>query len=199
MANIVRAQVSIKGTRAIFWHHFGPDAIPLDKRAEKTGVAGNNPEEWRRTVLMTSDRQLYIDPTYIFGMCRDASRYTKKGRGSIQIAVCATLQIDEARILFTRDGAPLLVPPEPIPTDSDCSVYIDIRSVKNPSTKGRNVRYRVAASPGWETSFTLLFDKTIVSRAEMEAVMYDAGALVGLADGRSVGFGRFTVEMFCVD
>jgi hypothetical protein len=36
----------------------------------------------------------------------------------------------------------------------------------------------------------LLFDKTIVSRSEMEAVVIDAGKLVGLADGRSLGFER---------
>ena len=82
------------------------------------------------------------------------------------------------------------------PRDTDAPVFLDVRSVKNPSTKGRNLRYRVAASVGWSTSFTIIFDKTIVSRAEMEAVARDAGVLVGIADGRSIGFGRFSVEGF---
>ncbi len=64
------------------------------------------------------------------------------------------------------------------------------------ATRGRNIRYRVAASPGWQCCFTLLFDKTIVSRTEMEAVVIDAGKLVGLADGRSLGFGRFALKQF---
>jgi hypothetical protein len=190
MSNIVRAAVSIKGTRPILWRRFGPDAIPLEKQ-ERTGVAGNDPEEWRRGVLMTKDRQLYIEPTYIFGMCRDAARYTRKGKGSIQAAVCATLQVIDDRILLDR-----FVPEEPIPTDPDEEVYIHIGSVKNPTTKARNVRYRIAAKPGWSCSFNLLWDKTIVSRAEMQQVLTDASVLVGLADGRSMGFGRFTVEKF---
>lgn len=190
MSNIVTARVTIKGTRPILWHHFGPDAIPLEKQ-EKTGVAGNDPEEWRKTVLMTKERQLYVEPSYVFGCLRDAARYTRKGKGSIQAAVAATLQIEDERVLvdrFVPDGTP--------PTDPEQAVYLDVRSVKNPTTKARNVRYRVAASSGWTTTFALLWDKTIVSRAEMQAVLVDAGRLVGIADGRSVGFGRFTVEAF---
>lgn len=43
---------------------------------------------------------------------------------------------------------------------------------------------------GWLASFTLCWDKTIVSREQMRAVLQDAGTLVGFADGRSVGYGR---------
>jgi hypothetical protein len=54
----------------------------------------------------------------------------------------------------------------------------------------------VAAAPKWQTKFSLAWDRTIVSRGEMEAVIGDAGQFVGLADGRSIGFGRFTVKGF---
>lgn len=188
MGNIARMTVRIVGSRPLLWHAFTESAIPLEKQ-ERTGVAGNDPEEWKKTVLVTKERQLYVEPTYIFGMMRDAAKYTKKGRGSIQTAVAATLQCDDPRVLVDR------FMPEGIPTrDSEEPVYLDVRSVRNPSTKGRNVRYRVAASPGWRITFTLLFDKTIVSTTEIKSVLNDAGALVGLGDGRSVGFGRFTVE-----
>lgn len=190
MSNMITATVTICGTRPILWHRFGPDAIPLEKQ-ERTGVAGNDPEEWRKTVLMTKDRQLYLEPSYAFGCIRDAAKYTKKGKASIQSAVAATLQVLDDRILIDR-----YLPAEPLPTDAEEPVYLDIRSVKNPSTKGRNVRYRVAASLGWRCTFRIIFDKTIVSRAEMQAVLNDAGTLVGLADARSIGFGRFTVESF---
>jgi CRISPR/Cas system endoribonuclease Cas6 (RAMP superfamily) len=80
--------------------------------------------------------------------------------------------------------------------DSTAPVYIDVRSVRNPATKGRNVRYRVAASTGWIVTFGVLWDKTIVNRQQMEAVAIDAGRLVGIGDGRSVGMGRFSVENF---
>ena len=63
------AMVKIKGTRSLLWHHFGPDALPLEKQ-ERTGVAGNDPEEWKKTYLVTKDKQLYLDPSYIFACIR---------------------------------------------------------------------------------------------------------------------------------
>jgi hypothetical protein len=83
-----------------------------------------------------------------------------------------------------------------INTDMSETVYIDVTGVRNPSTKARNVRYRLAASSGWKATFTVVWDKTIVARDQMKAVLNDAGVLVGLADGRAVGYGRFTVESF---
>ena len=70
MNNTVTAIVTIEGTRPLLWNAFTPDAIPLQKR-EKSGVAGNDPTEWRKTVLMTKGRQLYVEPTYVFGCVAD--------------------------------------------------------------------------------------------------------------------------------
>lgn len=190
MANIIQARVNIRGTRPLLQHRFGPEALPLEKE-ERTGVAGNDPEEWKRTSMVTSDGQLYIPTSYIFGALRDGSKYTKKGRGSIQSMVAATLLVDGDRVLLDRwlpDGGPK-------PGDG-AAVYIDICGVRNPVTKARNVRYRLAASAGWRASFTLLWDKTIVSRDQMRAVVNDTGVLVGLADGRAVGYGRFELIDF---
>ena len=202
MGNIVTAKVKITGVRPLLQHRFGPDALPLEKQ-EKTGVAGNDPEEWRKTAMVTKDGQLYLEPSYVFATIRDAAKYTKKGKGSIQSVVAATLQVVDNEILIDRHfpGFPNghafdITQVEPPARDKDAPVYLDVQSVRNPSTKGRNVRYRVAASPGWSTSFTILFDKTIVDRNSMQAVLNDAGILVGIADGRSIGFGRFTVESF---
>lgn len=205
MSNIVRAKVAIRGVRPLLIHHFGPDALPLEKQ-ERTGVAGNDPEEWRKTALATKDGQLYLEPTYVFACLRDAAKYTKKGKGSIQASVAATLQVIDERVLIDRHfpGFPNghafdIKSAEPPTREADAPVYLDVRSVKNPATKARNVRYRVAASPGWSLSFGILWDKTVVSRGEMQAVLNDAGVLVGIADGRSVGFGRFEVEGFEVE
>lgn len=204
MGNMITASVTVKGTRPLLWHHFGPDALPLEKQ-ERTGVAGHDPEEWRKTCLATKDGQLYIPPTYIFATLRDGARYTKKGKGSIQKSVVATLQVTSDRVLIDRHfpGFPNghsfnLATVEPPPTDSELPVYMDVQSVRNPSTKARNIRYRIAASIGWLCSFNLIWDKTIVSRGEIESVINDAGKLCGLGDGRSIGLGRFVVEQFQV-
>jgi hypothetical protein len=187
MGNMLSATVTIAGVRPLLWHRFGPDAIPLIKQ-EKTGVAGNDPEEWRRTVLATPDNQLYLDPTAVFGCLRDAARFTPRKRGTLQPLLSATLQVCSEQVLIDR-----YLPAE-LGRDPAQPVYIDVRSVRNPTTRARNVRYRVAASAGWQTTFQILWDKTVVARDELRAVLLDAGRLVGLGDGRSIGFGRFTCD-----
>lgn len=202
MGNLLEATVTIKGTRPLMWHAFGPDSIPLEK-GERTGVAGNDPEEWRKTTLVTKSGQLYVRGDYVFGSLRDGARYTKRGRGSIQKFVQATLQIGEDRIMVDRTmpgaNGTYDITKAPVPDrEPEEPVYLDVRSCVNPNTKSRNVRYRVTACPGWTCSFTLQWDATVVSRHEMEAVAIDAGRLVGLGDGRNIGMGRFTVESFDV-
>ncbi len=201
MAKRVKIKATLRGVRQFVQHGFGEDSIPLVK-GEQTGVAGNNPEEWRRTCLVTRTGILFVPKKYIFGMLRDAAKYTKKGKGSIQSAVAATLQIEDGAILLNRkmpgagedfDLAKCNPPHDRTEGMMDYEVYIDVQGVRNPSTKARNIRYRVATAPGWECSFTISFDKTIVSREQMRAVINDASKLVGLGDGRSVGYGRFDV------
>jgi hypothetical protein len=189
--SLLIADVKIKGTRPFLFNRFTIDTISLDKK-ERTGVAGNDPEEWKRTYSATSDGQLYLDSSYIFGCIREAAKYIKSGRASIQTKVTATLQVLTNKALINR-----YVPRfEDITQDPTQPVYIDIRSVRNPSTKGRNIRYRLALSEGWETSFQIMWENTLVNRTQMEAVVIDAGKLVGLGDGRSIGFGRFEVVEF---
>jgi len=190
MSNLVRAKLELRGTRPLLQHMFGPEALPLEK-GERTGVAGNDPEEWKRTCMVTKEGQLFVLGTYIFGMLREAAKHTRKGKGSIQPLVAATLQIEDERVLLDQ-----FVPKDGPTTDSTQPVYIHVSGVVNPSTKGRNVRYRLAARAGWTARVTILWDKTVVSRDQMRAVVNDAGMLVGLADGRKIGFGRFEVTKF---
>ncbi len=200
--NIVSAKVAIRGVRPLLLHHFGEDALPLEKK-ERTGVAGNNPEEWRMTSLVTNQGQLYIEPTYVFSTIVNGGKHISRKRGTIMSYIAATLQVVDDIVLIDRwfDGFPnghefdIKTTPAPT-TNQNNPVYLDIRSVRNPTTKARNVRYRVGASKGWKTSFTLRWDKTVVSRNEMESAIINAGQLVGLADARSIGFGRFEVDSF---
>jgi hypothetical protein len=202
MSNIVKAKVKIRGVRPLLQHRFTEASLPLEKQ-ERTGVAGNDPEEWRKSAMITKDGQLFIDSSYIFATLRAGAKYTKKGKGSIQLDVSATLQVLDGKVLLDRfmpnypNGKDFdIAKAEPPPRDENEPVFMDVRSVKNPSTKGRNLRYRVAASAGWECEFNILWDKTLVNRSQMEAVVIDSGVLVGLADGRSIGYGRFEIVYF---
>lgn len=190
--NLARVRVTIKGSRPLLQCAFTEAAIPLEAE-EGSGRAGNDPTEWRKTCMVTPGGELYIGSANVFACIRDAAKYTKKGRGSIQALVAATLQVEEAIIPLNRrmpEGDP--------PRDPTCKapVFIHVCGVKNLNTKSRNIRYRLAAGPGWACSFTILWDRTIVSREQMKAVLRDAGKLVGIADGRSVGNGRFKVTGF---
>ncbi len=195
MSNILTATVTIKGTRPLLWNAFTLDAIPLKKR-EKTGVAGNNPEEWKRTVLVTETGQLYLKPSYIFGCLRDGAKYTREGRSSLQTKLSASLQVLNQQVLVDR-----YLPEDwsKLTTDSAEAVYIDVRSVKNPTTRGRNIRYRLAASPNWRASFRISWDVTVINQGQMKAILYDSGQLCGLGDGRQIGFGRFEIVAFEID
>jgi hypothetical protein len=191
--NVLTARITIRGLRPLLWNHFGPEAIPASGKKERSGVAGNDPAEWRRGVLATKEGQLFLDPSNIFGAIRDGAKHTPRKRGTLQPFMAATLQVADDRILIDRH-----LPPEPITTDPEAPVYIDMRSVKNPGTGARNIRYRVAASPGWKASFHVTWDMTVISRGEMEQAVRDAGMLSGIGDGRSIGFGRFAVEEFFI-
>lgn len=192
MSNVIQANVLIRGIRPMLIHHFGPDAIPLERR-EKSGVAGNDPEEWKRTVLMADNRQIYVPCEYILANFRAGSRIAFGPRGGHAGKLTACLQIASENIFFNR------FVPENLHeylNRTDASVYLDVRGVKQPTTKARNVRYRVALSSGWQSQFSIVWDKTIISRDEMHSIVIHSGQFVGLGDGRTIGFGRYTVEEF---
>jgi hypothetical protein len=191
MANLLTAALTIEGTRPLLFHAFTPDAIPLSGKRERSGVAGNDPSEWRRTVL-ADDGRLFLEPTYLFGCLRDGARFTPRKRGTLQPYLTATLLVLDDRVWFNRSL------PAELPTDPDQPVYLDVRSVRNPATKARNVRYRVGLSRGWRATFHIRWDKTVVSRGELEAVAIDAGRLVGVGSGRAIGFGRSELRAFTI-
>ena len=49
-------------------------------------------------------------------------------------------------------------------------VYIDVAAMANPGTRGRNIRYRVAASVGWKARFTICWENSLISFEEMSAI-----------------------------
>lgn len=202
MGNILTANIRIVGVKPLFFNAFGPDSIPLEKQ-ELHGKAGNDPTEWRKGTPVTSDGQLFMDASYAFATIREGAKNVKKGRGSIQPSVIATLQIVDDRLMVDRfmpgfpnghncDIAKIDTPPR----DSDQPVYLDVRRAVNPNTKAACLRYRVACARGWSCEFSIMWDKTVVSRGEMEAAVIDAGRLSGIGNARKIGMGRFAVESF---
>jgi hypothetical protein len=87
------------------------------------------------------------------------------------------------------------VPEGQVTRDPAALVYIDVRGVRM-NRGARNVRYRLAAAPGWTAAFHLLWDKTVLSRGELQAACIDAGRYAGIGDGRRIGFGRYVIVKF---
>lgn len=173
----------IVGESPFLFHAFRESA--LDRKKPKSGTTGVDPSEWKETVVMTEDRDLYCPNSYLFGAMKGAGKYSKIGRGNIVAYVASTLKIKQDKIFFG-----LKCPEEPV-RDETQEVYLDVRSVVNPMTKGRNLRFRVALKAGWALKFTAEWDTTVLSEETMDRIVKDAGTMVGIGCGRSIGFGRF--------
>jgi hypothetical protein len=183
-----RVKARVKLTREYLYHN-PADTVLDGGRKVKTGTAGNDPEEWKGTYCATKEGFLYIKPEQLFGCMREAGKFTKKGRATVKNDIAATLQIEEPRVLINKK-----IGTDPIPVnDPDAPLYVDKRPVKNPATKGLNMRYRLAVPPGTEFVFHMTYDNTILNANIVSSVLHDAGTLVGIGDGRSIGKGRFEV------
>lgn len=188
------ANVKVRGTRPFIFNRFTEKSIPLPhEKKEQQGVAGKNPEEWRETFTATKEGQLYIDGSYIHRCLLNATKFTKRG---LQAQLAATLETVDEHIYFDNRHLPELNSITRNPIDD---VYIDVRSVRMQRTSARHIRYRLAACEGWELSFSIIWEATIVSKELMESVCHDAGVLVGIGDNRMNGFGRFRVLEFKVE
>lgn len=188
--------VKITGVKSFLFHKFNIEVLQQLSKV-KTGSAGNDPEEWK-TSFFHNDGKLYIPSSYINSALKNGSVNTKAGRGTLQKSWISAVQVEEEMIYFNREIFPNWEETtiEEAPKDSTNPVYVDIRMVANPNTKGRNVRYRLALSPGWELNFHLIIDDEILSMAQVKKVIQDTGKLQGIADGRTLGYGRFELDEF---
>lgn len=190
-----KVDVEIIGTRPLIYHSFKIEAVSALTK-ERSGKAGNDPEEWKNTVLEINN-QLYIPGSYWMGCLKNGSKFTKgSGRGSLQKQFLTnSLVLTEISLLdrfLPENWRHLSV--EEITKDSSQDVYLDIRGVINPVSKGKNIRYRIATKPGWKTSFSFIFDENNISNDQIKKIVTDSGKNVGIGDARILGYGRFDIE-----
>lgn len=181
------------GISGYLFHKFNIGSI-ANKTKSKSGSAGNNPDEWKETVH-SQGTKLYIPKDYFFATIMGGAKYVKQGKGSIASKVAGCLHIKTDKAYFNRELPKPIdeLENEELSIDSSDTVYLDIRGVKNPATKGKNVRYRLGLSPGWEAHCELEFDDSIISKEQMREAIICAGKFSGIGDGRSIGFGRYDV------
>lgn len=187
----ILAKVEIKGTKPLLINTFPHDC--LSERASRSGTTGNNSEEWKRTVLMNESRELYVLQSYFLGAFKEGGKYLKVGKGNLSKKIASVMEVCEDKIYLNG----LRVPPDKdlLKKDSE-PVYLDVRAVVNPATKGRNLRYRIACKAGWECSFTVGWEDFVLSKENVKSCIENAGTFSGIGDGRAIGFGRFQVVKF---
>lgn len=191
---LVSATVKIKGIKPILINTFPISS--LDSSRSKSGSAGKNEEEWKNSVLMDEKRRIYVMNSYLLASITAGGKQIKVGKSTLSKKIGSTLEISEDRI-FLEDRK--------VPEEKDLTrlttepVYLDVRSVVNPMTKGRNLRHRIACSAGWRLSFTILWNDMAASKDNMKQCLEFAGMFEGIGDGRKIGFGRFQVESFSMN
>lgn len=188
------AKVKIKGVKPLIFHKFNIEEI-TNSQKPREGTTGNNFNEWKASFFYEGSK-LYMPTIYMFAALKNGSVNTKVGRGTIQRTFISAVTLLGERIYFNREifEGWKEMESDKIPTDSSLPVYVDIRMVVNPTTKGRNVRYRLALSPGWECDFAFEFDESLISATQIKKIVTDTGKLQGIADGRTYGYGRYEVE-----
>lgn len=178
-----KARIRVEGIKPILIQ-----AFPIQALSEKNSRGGE--EVWQNTVTMDQNRQLYIPGINFKNSIAAGGKEIKQGRGSIFKKVESTLEVEETKILFED----LFVPEEQNLLKLDTEpVYLDVRAVVNPTTKGRNIRYRIAARPGWRCSFHITWDDYLCSKEQIKMCAENAGAFQGVGDGRKIGFGRYKI------
>lgn len=188
------AKVKVIGTRPLLFHAFNMETVTSLSKI-KEGSAGNNPNEWKKT-FFEKNNQLYIPGSYWSSALKDGAKYTKIGRGSAQKSFisCMVMKTDVALLNRHMCTGWENMTAEQMEKDSSKPVYLDIRGVMNPNSKGRNIRYRIACSIGWSTEFEFTFDDTIISMPMVKKIVEDSGKFSGIGDGRTLGYGRFDIK-----
>lgn len=130
-------------------------------------------------------RHLYVPAINVQRCLVSGATYSKgKGRGSLQknVAACVLIGPSDRLSLGVTE------------------FRIDSRPVVIPATKGRVLRHRPRLDQ-WALSFTIDYDETLLTEAQVRRIVDDSGSRVGLLDfrpERKGPFGRFIVTSWAL-
>jgi hypothetical protein len=177
-------EIKIKSICAMI-HHGSQSVGMQEKSMKKQGgdALTGNPDEWKQTIYYKDRVGVYL-PAICFEACvKNAAKQFKIGRATAMKYVDSGLFCSDEYLSFLVNGKPIM-------SLDDTRITIDKRTVKNPTTKGRNVRYR-AKFDEWESTFRIIVsaDDYLSEKLLQEIITY-GGSYVGVGDYRPK-FGRF--------
>jgi hypothetical protein len=176
-------EVRITGLSALLMHRFpdileddGPNPVTVKRKKEEAAELA----AYRMPTTDGSKGNLHIPAECMRQTLVNGAAY-EKGKGRSTLAKFA--------------AAAIFVSPDCI--DLGTSEYeIDTRAVVVPATRGRIPRHRPTLR-AWSVTFTIEYDETLLSEAQVRAIIDHAGAKVGVLDYRPQKkgpFGRFRVD-----
>lgn len=135
--------------------------------------------EWLGGLYFDDDAGIHIPGYNMFAAIVNGGKLHKLGTA---IKRAALVKEDHIRLVY--DG-----PKTPDKLFED-KRFVDIRSVKVGMAKVARCRPVFKA---WEMTFTVLYEETALQRQDLDRVLADTGAMIGLGDYRP-RFGRFEVS-----
>ena len=169
-------EVTIKGITPLMSNRF----LENEETSGKKGEVEDSPELADKKVYRVGDKVVAPSEWIQRAMEKVASEFKVEGMGRTTYK--------------TLLPGNIFINPEYIPIEPQ-SYVIDKRSVVNPFTKGRVIRYRPKWT-NWKLSFKIqVFDKRLKEDV-LRNILTEAGRRVGIGDGRKIGFGRFVVTKF---
>jgi len=168
-------------------HHSSQGLGMTETSMKKKGgdALSGDSEEWKKTVYYDEAVGVYLPATNVeAALIEGAKQFKITGKAT-------ATKFFKSGVFITDDMLPFFVNGKKISTLDE--VEVDKRTVKNPSTKGRNVRYR-AIFRKWESTFKILIsaDDYISEKLLTDVIDY-AGLYVGVGDFRP-RFGRFKLS-----
>lgn len=165
--------------------HHGAQSVGMESTTVKKKKGGNalvgDPNEWKKTIYYNEENGVYLPAINVEASMIIASKQFKLGRGTVS-------KYFKSGVFITEDYLPFYVKGKTI-TDLN-EIEIDKRTVKNPSTRGRNMRYR-AIFREWESEFKIMVTaEDYIDRELLKEVISYAGMFVAVGDYRP-RFGRF--------
>lgn len=190
--NVVHAEVV--GIAPLLQHKYPmPTLLEMKQGGKKTTGSKDYTEEWRDSLYLTQDKEIYQPATHFeAAMVGAAVNYKIPGKRG------KTYKFLFKAAVFVAPDVILhgMSEPKELDTDEQKRLYIDARPVV--VQRARVVRLRPAFSAGWKLEFDIEIADNEIAPSLVNEVLTLAGQSVGIGDFRPK-FGRFMVTRFEVD
>lgn len=184
---IERIKVTVEGISPLLQNQLTDETQLQIESSSKTSMKTKKkqmtPREAAESVCYRDNKgEMYQPSTQMFAACINAGKYHKIGRKQLDRHVAACFTIEEQLLYHGTND-----------------FEVDSRWVRNPFTKGVQIKHRPRFDQ-WKLTFHLLLDDEIIDVDTAYSIVQDAGRRVGIGDFRPQcrgPFGKFVIVEWC--